>query len=714
MSGGGGGDYTAGYWYYMDLLLVFCQGPVDEVVEIRAGDRVAWSGSVTSNQAIEIRKSGLFGGEEREGGLSGDVQVLMGGTSQTAPADLVDSLTAAGIVGSTPAYRGLLSMFFGKGSTNQPGFAFSAMNPYFKPIKALLRSYNRSGWYLAKARIGNDANPAHIIYECWTRIMGYSPGLIDDTRMRAVADTLYTEGFGISLVWRQQSTIEAFAEEVLRHINGAPNQDRETGRLFIKLIRDDYDTGSLPVFDPDNCDLESFSRAGAAEIVNEITLKFTRAEEGGKQDAVTVQNLASIRNQGRVIPQELDYFGITDATLAARVAQRELETRSRGLAKATIIATREAFAVYLGDAVKLTWPDLGIASLIMRVVSMNIGDLESGTIRIELIEDNFGLPATSFVEAPPIGWTDNSGTAVPVVDQRAIEAPYWTVFRRTTSADRADYPADWGFGMVFARNPMSSSVRYQLMASPDGSAYSNIGVGNWTPYCALASGVDRLTTTWTINTMTSFYTVEVGDLAYVGDEIVEITAIGSGTVTVTRGVLDTIPEPHDAGADVFIEIDGQAGYDNEVRVDGETVYYKSLTVASQETLAVGLASPMTLTLDNRASRPYPPGNVQIGGEYWPATVADEDVAVTWAHRDRTQQTATPHIAWTAGNVGPEAGVTYTLRVYRGVTLLETQSGISGTSATIFSVPTTAGAHRIELESVRGGLASRMFVHAFEV
>lgn len=714
MSGGGSSDYTAGHWYYMDLLLVFCAGPVDEVVEIRAGDRLAWSGSVTGNQAIQIRKSGLFGGEEREGGLSGDVDILMGGATQTAPATLTESLAAAGIVGQTPAYRGVLSMFFSKGVTNQPGFAFSAMNPYFKPIKALLRSYNRSGWYLSKARIGNDANPAHIIYECWTKIMGYSPGMIDDTRMRAVADTLHSEGFGISLVWRQQSSIEAFVEEVLRHINGAPNQDRETGRLFIKLIREDYDANALMVFDPDNCDLDSFSRAGAAEIVNEITLKFTRAEEGGKQDAVTVQNLASIRNQGRVIPQELDYFGITDSALAARVAQRELETRSRGLAKATISATRSAFAVYLGDAVKLTWPDLGISSLIMRVVSMNIGDLEAGTIRIELIEDNFGLPATSFVEAPPIGWTDNSGTAVPVVDQRAIEAPYWTVFRRTTSADRADYPADWGFGMVFARNPLSSSVRYQLMASPDGSTYSNIGVGNWTPYCALASGVDRLTTSWSITSLTSFYTVEVGDLAYVGDEIVEITAIGSGTITVTRGVLDTIPQAHDAGADIFVEIDGQAGYDNEVMVDGETVYYKALTVSSQETLALGSASPMTLTLDNRASRPYPPGNVQIGGEYWPATVADTSVSVTWAHRDRTQQTATPHIAWTAGNVGPEAGVTYTLRVYRGVTLLETQSGISGTSATIFSTPTTAGSHRIELEAVMGGLASRMFVHEFEV
>jgi len=712
--GSGGGEAVVGFWYYMDVLLTFCHGPVDEVVEIQGGERVAWTGSVTANSQIVINKPDLFGGEEREGGWAGAVDVMLGGDTQPVLDSLVSSVSAAGITGSTPAYRGVMSMFFG-GIQPQVGFAWSAINPYFKAPKVKLRRYPK--WYPAKARIGNDANPIHIIYECLTNGswgLGYPISDLDDVRFKAAADALFTEGFGISLPWNQTSTIEDFVSSVLRHFNGALNQDRTTGKIFITLIRDDYDIGDLPVLDPSNCNLESLGRAGSGEIVNEITLKYTRIDNG-ELDAVTVQDLASIQNQGRVIAQEIELPGIRDPDMAARVAQRELQSRSRGLAKVSITATRAAYEIYEGGVFVLNWPDLGISNLACRVAVMDVGDLEAATIRIEAVEDVFGLPDVSYVVTPPVGWVDNSGTAQPVTVQRVIEAPYYTVAKLTSAANRADYPAEFGFGILLARTPQLSSSNYDMQSSPNNSTYTSIGNGHWTPHCTLVTTVDYAATILSVSGPSLFSQIAAGSLVYVGEEVMELVSFSDTALTVRRGVLDSLPQSHSTGASIFIVPDGLAGYDVDTHVDGELVYYKALTRCPGSVLAIGSATAVSITLDNRFARPYPPGNVKIAGSYFPTTVtASNNVVVTWAHRDRTLQTVSPLSAWTAGNIGPEPGVTYTVRVYNSSNaLVETQTGLTVATATIRPGPTVySGQHRVEVESVRDGLTSRKFTHTF--
>ncbi|WP_256986861.1 hypothetical protein [Pseudomonas aeruginosa] len=60
--GGRSKAQTMGYRYYMGILMGFARGPLDEMVEIKAGDRTAWKGSVMSNQTIQIQAGELFGG----------------------------------------------------------------------------------------------------------------------------------------------------------------------------------------------------------------------------------------------------------------------------------------------------------------------------------------------------------------------------------------------------------------------------------------------------------------------------------------------------------------------------------------------------------------------------------------------------------------------------------------------------------------------------
>ena len=111
-------------------------------------------------------------------------------------------------------------------------------------------------------------------------------------------------------------------------------------------------------------------------------------------------------------------------------------------------------------------------------------------------------------------------------------------------------------------------------------------------------------------------------------------------------------------------------------------------------------------------RPYPPGNVKVNNLMWPTVILGQ-IALTWAHRDRMQQTVYL-VTQTEANIGPEAGTTYTVRVYNENNGL--QKTVTGLSTTDWSYLTTDeatdsglgrinGKLKIEIEAVRGGYTS---------
>lgn len=147
---------------------------------------------------------------------------------------------------------------------------------------------------------------------------------------------------------------------------------------------------------------------------------------------------------------------------------------------------------------------------------------------------------------------------------------------------------------------------------------------------------------------------------------------------------------------------------------GEVVEARILPSTSQGRLDLAEAPTDTVTLAGRMMRPYPPGNVQINGSRWPVSIgATAELSLTWAHRDRRQQTVSL-IKQDEGNIGPEFGTTYTIRIFGETdTLIRTVSGITGTSYIYATADEIADSglgrlntsSRVELESVRGGLTS---------
>lgn len=900
---------TVGYRYYMGLHFGLCHGPVDAVTEVRAGDRTAWEGNATNNQTLSINAPELFGGDKKEGGLQGSLDVLMGAPSQGLNGYLQSRIGAV-----IPAFRGIVSAVWNGG-------LIAANNPYVKPwsfrVKRILQgwstgaawnpdtaeplSYGEGGgisasyvedfstfpagytfgtggepffstmstpygtglvvtnvtsssgnaftrraipsaqytsvrlktavlrndpgdagadadlmtvtvgevidlqvsrdatgtgsleraqingtfigatpmevgqyyqwefvidWTsntfdyvvtkistgavfasgtlsllsstpIARLAYGTDVsggerlndsavvtdirlqavagqligamNPAHIVYECLTNTawgMGYPTTSIDDAAFTAAADALYSEGFGLCMVWNRQDTLESFIKVVLDHAGGILYVDPTSGKFALKLIRDDYDPEELPLFGPSNLIAATdFQRQAWGETVNELTVVY-RDLTTNKDSAVTLQDLANIQTQGAVVSQTRQYPGIPTAGLAQRVALRDLNSVSTPLARVRLTATRAAWNIIPGGVFRLTWPDFGIDEAVFRVLEVNRGTLQNGTITIEAVEDVFGLPENTYTGNQAGGWVEPSNEPEPAPFRKLIEAPYWDLARSLTAAD-LDYLDDLsGYLQTLAVRPSGDALNYEVNARVGVADFEERTIGEFCPTAQLTAAIGKTTTAITFDAAVDVDLVAVGGYAIIDDEVVGITAIDvdAGTATITRGLLDTVPADHANDARIWFA-DGFQGVDETEYASGEAVDVKLLPRTGLGELALAAAPTDSITMAQRHNRPYPPGLFRIAGQAYPIELVDVPLAASWAHRDRLSQTAYL-VQQSEGNIGPEAGVTYTVRLYdddAGL-LLDNQTGISGTA---WTGPTLFGVFqlRIEVEAVRAGLAS---------
>lgn len=702
--GGRSKAQTVGYRYALGMHLAICHGPVDAITEIQVGERQAWSGNLTASGRITVNAPELFGGEKREGGLSGAIDAAFGEASQMPNDYLVAKLGAP-----QPAYRGILSLILRQ-------VYIAANNPYIKPWAVRVKRCFRE-WYPAQAEINGAANPAHIVYECLTNAawgMGYPTASIDDASFRAAADVLASEGFGLNLIWLQQSTIEQFVKEVMDHIGGVLTTSPSTGRFVLKLVRADYTVASLPVLYPTNViELESFQRAAWGETTNELVLIYTKPETF-KETSVAVQDLANIEAQGAVVSQTRRYPGITSDTLAARVAMRDLAAVSTPLAKVRLKVNRTAWNLFPGDVFKLEWPALGIKGLVMRIAAIDGGSLTDGAISIDAVEDVFGLPAAIYTAPQPTGWVDPVPLPSATTPRRLVEAPYWDVARALNASELAYLDPTDCFLQTWGARPAPGALNYDLYSkTSSASTYAARGQGEFCPSAVLTLAlVPEVTSMAIYGSELDIDLVATGTYAVIDEEVVQITAINMTTqnLTLIRGVLDTVPGPHAAGSRIWFA-DGFQGIDPTEYAAGETVNARLLTVTGKGTLALASAPTDSLTLNRRQNRPYPPGNVKINNVAYPAVVKG-DLVISWAHRDRLSQTV-PGAPEQRQHRSGTGGDLY-LRLYGETgSMRRTYSGLTGTSQTYTLAEDTVdsglgrpnAALRIELETNRSSVIS---------
>lgn len=698
---GSGGGQTIGYKYSMGMHMILCHGPVDKLSRIVVGEREAWGGSVTANTTITINKPELFGGEQKEGGIVGSVDIMMGASDQTPNSYLISQLGAI-----MPAFRGVVSAVLRK-------VYVCAMSPYPKPW-AFLVTRNPKSWYPAKAVIdgshpdGGSANAAHIIYETLTHPdwgMGYSEAALDLSTFQAMADTLYAENFGLSFVLNSTDSIESFLYTVLTHVNGMLYTDPVTGKFAVKLLRYDYDPSALPLYNESNIiALDNYERPAFGEMVNEVVV--TYRPKGKTEDAtVTLQDLASVQAQEGVISQTVNYPGIDNADNAARVAMRDVRQKSTPLARVKLRVNRAAWDLTIGKCFRFAWAEHKVVNLVIRVLNINLGDLNDQTIIIDGVEDVFGLPVATYLTDQPSLWTNPVQAPGVVSPRKVFEATYWDLARGLDPANFESLQVSSTFISSAGGAPTYAASNYELWTHPGSSSFVKADNEEFCPHGVLVTTIGRTNNTFTVTLKGGDFTnFPVGGYAIIEDEIVRVDSVNltTGVVVVGRGCLDTTPQAHNAGAAVLFAM-GYLGFDTNEYASGETVSAKLLTRTPTGLLSQSAAPTDSVVTVGRQGRPYPPGNLRINGLSYPLSVNDT-MTITWAHRDRTQQLATL-VDYTTGNIGPEVGVTYSARLLRASdnAVLTSAANITGTT---WAPPIYAqGEYIAEVWAVRAGLAS---------
>ena len=123
----------------------------DSIDRIRVNDKTIFSGRQSGNGTLNINLPELFGGNKKEGGCRGLVEVLLGGNEQVLPGRLLTKL--GGDATTVPGFRGITSLFFsGGGPEGAAGFNWTSNTAYLRPVDVTVRRTPK-GFYPEKAMV---------------------------------------------------------------------------------------------------------------------------------------------------------------------------------------------------------------------------------------------------------------------------------------------------------------------------------------------------------------------------------------------------------------------------------------------------------------------------------------------------------------------------------------------------------------------------------
>lgn len=692
---------TIGYRHFMYLYMGESIGPNDYLAGLKVGGQTVFEGELAGSRTLPIHLPQLFGGDKKEGGLVGNLQIRMGEATQ-----LPDPYLQQQVPGPWPAGRGLCTTLY-RGMVG-------AMNPYLKLWAKrwgrFTQGWSTPVWEPSLARIGRGMNAAHIHYQCFTDTVwgcGLDPALIDPVSFLRAAEQLHDEAFGLCLGWRRGDSIGSFLQMVNSHVGGLWAFDPMLGRFVYRLFRPDYVAADLPLLDETSVvALESWQTPLLDGSTNEVTI-LGRDCVTNSDLAATYQNMANVQAQGRVVADRKSLPGLWNRNLCERVAARETAVASSLLQRIKLTVDRRWWGIKRGDVLALSWRRKGVVRMPVRVLEVDEGTRTDGALALTLAQDFDGMAATTYLR-PVIGpWTPPDTTPRPLPAQRLVEATWRDLAGRLRPADLALVEDDAGFVVALGARPSGPAYGFTLTTRTGSGAFLEVGSGDFTPTGLLLAALAPTDTLVALEATRDLDLVVVGTEALIDDELVRIDAIDAdaGTLTIARGCVDTVPAAHAAGARLWCS-DTYVGADPSEYLAGETVEAKLLTRTQQGTLDAALAPTVQTVLAGRHARPYPPGRLRINGAAWPTT-AFARLDIAWAHRDRLLQ-ADRLIEHDAGSIGPEPGTTTTVRIVHVLSgaLLHEAVGIAGTAFTYDLDLANDATIRVEVESRRGTLASR--------
>lgn len=748
--GGGGSSKTHVAKYYISIHYGICTGPVDSINKMVVDEKtVDWGGfPINMNMSAFINQTELFGGVKKQGGMQGIFDFMLGGPTQQLTAEAAAKL--GGTPDTLPGFRGIASIFArgntGLFGTGTQGFYWTANNPYLSPpsMEVTRIPVGPNG---KSPLAGNQANFADIIWECLTDTdwgLGSPEGLLDRESFKAAAATLAAEGFYGSMMWTRQDVVEKFINEIIDHIQATLFAHPRTGLLTIKLLRDDYDRDSLPVFTPDNCRITKFQRKVWGETANEVMVSWTNPESE-ESETVVVHNNANIAIQGSVVSTSKNFYGVRNADLAARLALRELTQVSAPFLAINVEADRTAWTLVPGDMCKVSYPEHGIGEAFMRVGTVDYGKPGASVVKAALVEDIFSFGTSIFVPVgeslPPViptpptvpepdppappdtPWVDPATIATALDHHLIRDVPYFVLARSVgdAAAQSIAYPSTGNMVLTAEDSVAVSSIGYwtQIYGPTGEASLQQVGFLNNRKRVRLAAALPAEGTSTLAFSSPYGSPVEVGSImefVSVSDpDVFEMAAVtvnnDDGTYELTRGILDTVPRRWEVGDIVWNYPANSSVVDPTGRTDNVDAIYKFTPRTSKGMYSVSSAPLVTVTAHDRMHLPYRPANVKLDGDLYSHQVdGTSDIVVTWSRRNRLTESS-QILAWTDADTTPETGQTTTVEILDASGAVAfAHSGLTGTTYTVLAseISSAAGADGkafIRVKSVRDGFES---------
>lgn len=650
-----------GYNYTIALQMALALGPDVKLKQIHVENKLVWGGGVAEagDETITINMPELYGGQSGGGGIGGlgaDKAEFRTGSLTQGPNPYMAGIgvnplpTLAGV-----SYIVLGGMYIGTSPNVRPwSFVLKRVTSY------LSASYSKIG--------EDDVNPMEIAWITLTHTWGHlgiDPGEIDMANFQAAAQVLHGEGIGMSMIVSAESTGKAVLEECMRVADGVLYQEPTTGLIKVKLIRQDYSVGSLLTLDESNIigNLDNLGKTTWEATYNQVRVSFKNRLTEYQESIALLQDESNVNFQNRLKTTTIAMPGVKLPEVAAEMARRQLALISVPLFKCDLKANRIARNLRPGDVFKINWAPYGLTDMVMRVTSVDLGELLNNEVKISCVQDRFAADIPTFAPPGVSGYVPVVNTPQEIVDELVWEPPSFFIgnINLVTSSDLAQYNTHGRF-MAQAKPPSAISIGFNIYLGQNSSptavavqqtpyygkgtlvnAYASTvesvdGVDSTNTF--QVSGLDSRTVQGLVNNST-LEAARVGNSMFLIDNelfaFTGLTDLGGGVVqfnTVYRALLDTAMASHSAGAAVWFIRRGSGLVPQLVPI-GDDVYLKLTDRTPNGEFPVADATAIYKILSGRAKKPLPPQYVTIDGSRTPPTkVSETSITVAWRRRTR--------------------------------------------------------------------------------
>lgn len=565
-----------------------------------------------------------------------------------------------------------------------------------------------------------DINPVHKIREILTddTAMSKPESSVNDVNFMKAADRIYDEGLGVSWSITEKSCIDAI-NELCYHIESGIRVNRQTGLYEMVLFRDDwFEESEIHTISESKIKSMLYEITNADEVINQVNVNYYD-RDNIKNSSFSISESGLIQTLGRVNAETLDFPYFMNMRNAEIVANWKLKQLSTGAFKGSFTTGwREARKWNRYDLIRLPWSRRWTGNILVRIMSINLGGPTNNEVSIEFIEvvPATGMINTTIVIDDPV---DNKPQPPQPCNAKVFELPYFEAVQalgeREVNIELSDNP-EVGYLCAIAEKPQNNSLNAALHVDiADG--FERAATINYCETAYLDQDIDRMSSAFVVKNVGNIESVRIGSQIFINDEIMVYQSYDAETkvLTVKRGAFG-IPQNHSIDsilyfADDFIAVD-QTFY-----VHGEIISAKALTTTPSGVLDLDDAINYEVEFKARAIRPYPPANVKFNNVYFPETqIVTSNIILTWAHRNRVQQTGGVILGWYEDDVTIEVGVTYSYELISENVVLSSASNIILNTVTINAsalIPNKA--HTLKLWSVRDGYESyQKFEHSFFV